>query len=491
MPRPDLPLFDNNIQDLQLENFLKHVFSDPVTFPQSIWRIEHVEQALNILDFITPPSHSLPETNNLNSFDATSKPYSSTVKKTKQFSKSTVALLLDFLKMLGKIETIYSPFYEVKTVNLLYEFAGVNAVEHPEVGAEIYDSAISQRSLQILNNILLLNRSKIDTLANPRLLKGLILFSKKDHLSVESLFLIFRLLFLFSSTGTLVSQLEDYGGISSYAQCVQRILSDDKREQPIYVNAICEILKTLFNFLQHGIRAKDLLQPNLICSILYQFSLYSEWPMSPPHSHAIHALLFDPTYLWCTKENVSFICLNILDPCLDNLLTGLPSKPNIENENSILPLFHLLINTAKHEPSLLKEILTPPDPKPRLTENLLKLFTCIELPRLKQCAEELMSALFRDNMPELVEYTGIGPVAGMLVNRNLFTPEVLSKLKLSADPNEEDLAWKSMSMEEREREAEKIFKGLERLKQLGFITPVHPTSSQPIEQENISFESDA
>ncbi|RIA98636.1 guanine nucleotide exchange factor [Glomus cerebriforme] len=407
------------------------------------------------------------------------------------------------------------------------------------------DTPVTQESLTCIANMLLLKECTRDLLYKYKGISSVCQLLKDNGISIKTQFLLSRILFLMTiKPQPVVQSLIDNLGIidilhNSLNKLVDQLnssLKEDTNSLPITrVMVLNEQLKLLFNLMMNDpeverdnlvqgerksveVSNKDnvnkfenLLLPTL--KILLKVPISTQLPLSPPHSHAIHALLNFPIEpyksIWfppslSSKKEQYIICYNLIDtlksiiymvdPDKENVATGVVSKNDPDFDEIITPLVVLLRKIAEEDNNakiLIREELLPDNidrSKPlekgnSLSARLIRLMTSVMLPHLKNNVSELLFALCDQDANLFVHHVGYGNAAGFLLSKNIMISPSSSNTTYSDRPinpitgqyyDTELPSLSNMTDEEKEREAEKLFVLFERLKKTGVMDVVNP-----------------
>ncbi|KAJ3274996.1 hypothetical protein HDV01_001502 [Terramyces sp. JEL0728] len=225
-------------------------------------------------------------------------------------------------------------------------------------------------------------------------------------------------------------------------------------------------------------------------------------PMSPPHIHAINALMNFPAKplksIWLPSNSLSMV--ELLVKILHSSVKSLSPDNNPDfcedtafggpADQAIIPLLILLkklagIDEAKQY--LLGKIMpknldrTKPLTKGTFLPNcLIRCLTAVHLLNTRDFICELMITLCDNDSDQFVGYVGYGNAAGFLYNKGI--PSKYSKSNLSEEEHDSNIdpitgtikqdkpdPWDGMTDEEKERESERLFVLFDRLNKTGVI----------------------
>ncbi|CAG8590982.1 631_t:CDS:2, partial [Acaulospora colombiana] len=172
------------------------------------------------------------------------------------------------------------------------------------------------------------------------------------------------------------------------------------------------------------------------------------------------------------------------------------SKYGVDFDEVITPLVALLKKLADEDDSaknIERNRLLPDDvdrSKPlekgdSFSARLIRLMTSVMLPNLRDSVGELLYTLCDQDANVFIYHIGYGNGAGFLMSRNIMIPPPSAKQYVhnsdkSINPitgqylDDEPPSLASMTDEEKEREAERLFVLFERLKKTGVVDVVNP-----------------
>ncbi|CAI2168710.1 5134_t:CDS:2, partial [Funneliformis geosporum] len=410
---------------------------------------------------------------------------------------------------------------------------------HPESGSN--ETPVIQESLTCLANTLLLEESTRELFDKYKCVPGVCQFLKDEEISIKTQFLLSRILFVMTVNPqpAVQSLIDDLGIIDILFKIVSKYVEElsgsnsssreDINSLPITrVMVLNEQLKLLFNLMMNDPKIErdndlqekgksvdcpskfeKLLLP--VLKILLKISRSMQIPLSPPHSHAIHALLNFPIEpyksIWfppsSEKKEQYVICYNLIDMLRSMIYTVVKNDHDeiiSKNENNldcfdeiITPLVVLIKKLADEDDNakilIGRELLPdnvdrskPLEKGDNLTSRLIRLMTSVMLPHLKDNVSELLFSLCDQDANLFVHNVGYGNAVGFLMNRNIMIPPSTTAKysEKSINPitgqyyDNELPSLSNMTDEEKEREAEKLFVLFERLKKTGVMNVVNP-----------------
>ncbi|CAH1758891.1 14584_t:CDS:10 [Entrophospora sp. SA101] len=393
------------------------------------------------------------------------------------WNENVKALALQTIKVLGR---------DTKGCDYLFSEEGFKILLNHA------DNIISQESLTCIANSLLLK----DSTRN--------LFEKYN-----SQFLLSRILFIITvSSLSATKQLVDdlgiidvlYKNISNIVKELSSLDYDSKKESSSpYTNEMIlnEQLKLLFNLMMNYPKLAslyhcnnddkennndkgkvkenntkfDILLPPIL-EIILELKPPSPLPLSPPHSHAIHALLNFPVELILFPTSTSSQSTNQQQQQQQNLPKSSKKKSNNNDQNNQYLILYKLIDilktmifiTIKGDPDsvineydkydvdfdetitplivllkrlaegnqtaklILRNNLLPDDvTKPlekgdSLSARLIRVMTSVLLPNLKESISNLLFTLCDEDAHLFVHHVGYGNAAGFLMTKNILIP---------------------------------------------------------------------
>ncbi|RGB33087.1 guanine nucleotide exchange factor [Rhizophagus diaphanus] len=444
-------------------------------------------------------------------------------------------LALQTLKILGRDANGCGHLFTDKGFKILLTHTKLQSTEPKS------DTLVTQESLTCIANMLLLKESTRDLFDKYKCISSICQFFKDNGISIKTQFLLSRILFLMTvKPQPAVQPLIDnlgiidilYNYISKHLEQLSLPNSSSKEDinsLPITrVMVLNEQLKLLFNLMMNDpkIERDNLVQGSNnsnkfeklllpILNILLKVPKSTPLPLSPPHSHAIHALLNFPIEpyksLWfppsSSKKEQYRVCFDLIDmfksmiymavkndPDKENAAAGGASNNNLDFDEIITPLVVLLRKLADDDDYakiLIKEELLPDNidrSKPlekgdSFSARLIGLMTSVMLPHLKDSISELLFILCNQDANLFVHHVGYGNAAGFLLSKNIMMPPSSSNTSHSDKPinpvtgqycENEPPSLSNMTDEEKEREAEKLFVLFERLKKTGVMDVVNP-----------------
>ncbi|KAF0534783.1 guanine nucleotide exchange factor [Gigaspora margarita] len=404
---------------------------------------------------------------------------------------------------------------------------------------DVVDTPVAQEALTCIANALLLEEGTRDLFEKHNCISKVCLGLKDVKISIKTQFLYSRILFLVTiKPSPIVKQLIDdleiidilHNTINNLVKGISSSTIVEPSPSPITrVTLLNEQLKFLFNLMHYDPKivreegkGKNQELPSkfekllpVIIKIITDLPPPSPLPLSPPHSHAIHALLNFPVVpyksIWFPSEQKSQQYA-LLDKFLEILKTmvfiAVNGDPDVGIENGqkkygvdfdeVIPPLVALIRKLAEEDELARisarNKLLPDDvdrSKPLekgdcLSARLIRLMTSAMLPNLKDGVSELLYVICDQDVNLFIHHVGYGNAAGFLMNRNIMIPPLTSssKQKVHSDKSinpitgqyleDEAPSLSDMTDEEKEREAERLFVLFERLKKTGVMNVVNP-----------------
>ncbi|KAK9764940.1 hypothetical protein K7432_007131 [Basidiobolus ranarum] len=440
------------------------------------------------------------------------------------WDQKALLLVLQGLKMLCR---------EVDAAKSLYTSEGIRALmRHSELLPTTSgdDSVTVQESLRCLANCLLLDASTRRIFYNEGGVGFVASKILSSSLSMDSEFLFGRILFLATvSSPEAVSTLADNAEfLSKIDSIICKCISPPSAvSSSVFSSAmiISEYLKMLFNMITNFVSCTDTKNPEdddqaskqelsakysslipTLIRVVTEIPYDNSAPVSPPHSHVIHVLLnisitgLEP--LWFSQDSQEpYILVTTLIEMLKGVLSNCfaedtHSSDDLTSLDSFLPPFLILMsNLARensHACSLMKESLLPENidrSKPlgkgqSVSDYLISLLTAGAVNRTKDTAGEFIYILCDQDASKFVDQVGYGNAIGFLTNRGIPFSHPTSHSQgengSSVNPvtgqyvDKEAPDLSTMTDEEKEQEAERLFVLFERLNKTGVIKVKNP-----------------
>ncbi|CAG8457461.1 15842_t:CDS:2 [Funneliformis mosseae] len=447
---------------------------------------------------------------------------------------------LQVLKILGRDAKGCDNLFSDEGFKILLIHANLLDPESGSKSSIIADTPVTQESLTCIANTLLLEENTRELFDKYKCVPGVCQFLKDEGISIKTQFLLSRILFVMTvrPQPAVQSLIDDLGIIDVLFKSISKYVeelsssnnssSEDINSLPITrVMVLNEQLKLLFNLMMNDpkierdnnlqVKGKSVECPSKfeklllpVLKILLKIPKSMQLPLSPPHSHAIHALLNFPVEpyksIWfppsSEKKEQYVVCYNLIDMLKSMVYTIVKNDPDeiiSKNENNldfdeiITPLVVLIKKLADEDNDakiLIGNELLPDNvdrSKPlekgdSLTSRLIRLMTSVMLPHLKDNVSELLFSLCDQDANLFVHNVGYGNAAGFLMNRNIMIPPSTTAKYSDKSINpitgqyfdNELPSLSNMTDEEKEREAEKLFVLFERLKKTGVMNVVNP-----------------
>ncbi|CAO3599773.1 unnamed protein product [Absidia cylindrospora] len=438
------------------------------------------------------------------------------------------------LKLLGRNTQGAEALFSEKGILQLMKITGLD----DDADDLFQDTPSTHEGLKCVANCILLDENTKLRLENNQGVAacGKILQSNAN-LSMETQFLICRILFfLTANRRDIVLQLMDYDIVTSTTKLltenVNRIIDNGNTinmTTPINpVSVVNEALKMLFNVIlayQHQpSTALDAFRECLlpILQIILLIPPPRPLPLSPPHSHAIHALMQYPcsiiVQMWNENKHALFPAVEDDKECRllvvkkmtellhDSLLYLIPdgessTPPDRQHYNldAILSPMVLVIRNLAYGDIRLRSLMadallpqqsdrmTPVHQGKRLSAYLIRLMTSAMLPQTRNAVCETLFVVCDQDANQFTNKVGYGNAIGFLVNKGIAMeppgeqghdndPSIINPITgqyVSAE-RDQGPALADMTDEEKEREAEKLFVLFERLKRIGIIDVENP-----------------
>jgi len=437
-------------------------------------------------------------------------------------------------------------------ISLLMEYAGLQPTgkgkkseDAIEPTKEFNDIVIE--SMKCLSNALLQHRQSQEFFDNNNGIKALLVNLKEvKNKSLQAQFLILRLIFLSTIYQENTSEvMDEYNVIEDLIDLFQPILENISESSKTfsttilpgeisYSIVISEILKVLFNMMVNERKKDTDIQNSALITVdediakkyerfiplIVEYFVKSDMPnppLSPPYTHAIHALMNFPVKGFESKffPDGDYSIIDVLSNILEVTIKQSNISHSMENDDSVLingapadsvlpPLIILMTNLVEDNTearSKLKERILPSDfdrSKPlnvgeSIRACLIRLMTNTLLGNSRETISTLLYTLCDSNANKFVNQVGYGNAIGYLVNHQL-----MGELNNTVDENapkdkninpitgqieseEKEDPFKNMTDEEKEREAERLFVLFDRLNKTGVIK-VMP---KPADSDNI------
>ncbi|KAI5844586.1 guanine nucleotide exchange factor [Morchella snyderi] len=361
------------------------------------------------------------------------------------------------------------------------------------------DISTSREALRCLANALLLNQDCRQTFAD--LGYALKAAERFKTASIEDEFLLSRILFLVTFTPPIPPELLDTTLPTSLTVALDRHTRTAHTQ--MQEMALTETLKLLFNLGHHTSSPKLLITLPMLLNLLTTIKL----PTPPLQGIIIHlinvplSLPLTPTPELFPRDDESKVVDRLIA-----ILDAATHDPDLDDD--AIPLVTLLRKLLELTPPpvtahMQKVLLPAPEERdaPLGTSNtlpsrLLRLSAAASAPGLRDHVASLLFELSGSSPERYVENVGYGYAVGLLVSRGLdggmgsgsagsevgnerkvnpVTGQWVEKEPVMADP------FEGMTMEEKEREAEKMFVLFERLKKTGVIDVKNPVQ-QAVEE---------
>lgn len=466
-----------------------------------------------------------------------------------EWGDETKFLALQALRILCREPEGCEDVITASGISLLMEYAGLKSIgkgkkSEDEVEPTTEFNAIVIESMKCLANALLQNRQSQEFFDSNNGIKALLVNLKEvKNKSLQAQFLILRLIFLSTiyqeSTRTV---MDEYNAIEDLIDLFQPILENISESSKTfsttilpgeisYSIVISEILKVLFNMMVNERRKDTDIQASAMITVdedtakkyerfiplIVQYFVKSEMPnppLSPPYTHAIHALMNFPVkgFEQFFFPDGDYSIIDVLSNILEVTIKQSNISHSMENDDSVNingvpadsvlpPLVILMTNIVAADEQArakLKERILPDDvdrSKPlnvgeSIRASLIRLMTNTLLGNSRETISTLLYTLCDNNANKFVNQVGYGNAIGYLVNHQL-----MGELNNTVDENapkdkninpitgqiedeKKEDPFKNMTDEEKEREAEKLFVLFDRLNKTGVIK-VTPKMGDP------------
>ncbi|KAI8344103.1 guanine nucleotide exchange factor [Chlamydoabsidia padenii] len=471
----------------------------------------------------------------------------------KTWNEQTLTLGLETLKLLGRTTQGSEVLFSEKGTQALVKISGLDDID------SFQDTPPTHEALKCMANCILLDEKTKTYLENNNGIRACgKLLQSRPVLSIQVQFLICRILFFMTvNRSDIVKELMNYDIAQSTEKIlmenVQRIKQDKTIDMAAPINPVSvvnEALKMLFNMIlaygrqqqQEGstdttttpITAPDYFRQCLIpiLDIIFLIPPPQPLPISPPHSHAIHALMQYPCSvivdIWREHKNDifqspdltveqgrAFVAKKMTELLQDSLMYLIPDEDPDEqappdrqhyNIDAILsPIILVIRNLAHGDPNLRPLIannllpqqsdrMMPVNQGKGLPAYLIRLMTSAMLPQTRDAVCETMFVLCDEDATRFTQKVGYGNAIGFLVNKGIAMepPQETQQDDNNGDTDNDNQqinpitgqyvsaerdqgpALADMTDEEKEREAEKLFVLFERLKKTGIIDVENP-----------------
>jgi len=469
-----------------------------------------------------------------------------------EWSDKTKFLALQALRILCREPEGCEGVFTSSGISLLMEYAGLKPTGKGKKSEDIIEPTkefnnIVIESMKCLSNALLQNRQSQEFFDNNNGIKSLLVNLKEvKNNSLQAQFLILRLIFLSTIYQENTSEvMDEYNAIEDLIDLFQPILENISESSKTfsttilpgeisYSIVISEILKVLFNMMVNEKKKDTDIQSSASITVdeeiakkyerfiplIVEYFVKSNMPnppLSPPYTHAIHALMNFPVKGFESKffPNEDYSIIDVLSDVLEVTIKQSNISHSMENDDAALingspadsvlpPLIILMTNLVEDNTearSKLKERILPSEfnrSKPlnvgeSIRACLIRLMTNTLLGNSRETISTLLYTLCDSNANVFVNQVGYGNAIGYLVNHQLMG-ELNNTVDENApndqninpitgqieDDNKED-PFKNMTDEEKEREAERLFVLFDRLNKTGVIK-VMP---KPADADNI------
>jgi len=457
-----------------------------------------------------------------------------------EWSDETKFLALQALRILCREPEGCEDVFTATGISLLMEYAKLKPTGKGKKSEDVIEptkefNKIVIESMKCLANALLQNRQSQEFFDNNNGIRSLLVNLKEvKNKSLQAQFLILRLIFLSTIYQENTSEvMDEYNVIEDLIDLFQPILENISESSKTfsttilpgeisYSIVISEILKVIFNMMVNERKKDTDIQGSAIITVdeeiakkyerfiplIVEYFVKSDMPnppLSPPYTHAIHALMNFPVKGFESKffPDGDYSLIDVLSKILDVTIKQSNISHSMENDDAVLingapadsilpPLIILMTNLVEDDVQArekLKEEILPSEfdrSKPlnvgeSLRACLIRLMTNTLLGNSRETISTLLYTLCDSNANKFVNQVGYGNAIGYLVNHQLMG-ELNNTVDENApkdkninpitgqieDENKED-PFKNMTDEEKEREAEKLFVLFDRLNKTGVI----------------------
>jgi len=458
-----------------------------------------------------------------------------------EWGDETKFLALQALRILCREPEGCEDVFTASGISLLMEYAGLKPLGKGKKSEDVIEPTkefndIVIESMKCLANALLQNRQSQEYFDNNNGIKSLLVNLKEvKNKSLQAQFLILRLIFLSTiyqeNTRTV---MDEYNVIEDLIDLFQPILEHISESSKTfsttilpgeisYSIVISEVLKVLFNMMVNEKKNSTDIQNSANITVdeeiakkyerfiplIVQYFVKSEMPnppLSPPYTHAIHALMNFPVkgFESFFFPDGDYSLIDVLSNILEVTIKQSNISHSMENDDSattingvpadsiLPPLVILMTNLVTDDTqarSKLKERILPSQfdrSKPlnvgeSIRACLIRMMTNTLLGNSRETISTLLYTLCDSNANKFVNQVGYGNAIGYLVNHQL-----MGELNTTVDENAPDNQninpitgqyeeetkedpFKNMTDEEKEREAERLFVLFDRLNKTGVI----------------------
>ncbi|KAF2739708.1 hypothetical protein EJ04DRAFT_287920 [Polyplosphaeria fusca] len=416
--------------------------------------------------------------------------------------------LLEDLKVYGRSAENSDPIFTDHGLRTLSRYAFENT-----------HTASSQEALRVIANALLLEPKTRQIFVTLGYAPNAAERFKTEDINDE--FLLARILFLLSyDTNLDYEKLVNENHLAesiniALARHSKRYSKSSRRlsqmhTHPMDLMALSETLKLMFNITHFYPDLSEHFSKSIphIFKILVRRKIPSP-PLQAPVNYLINALI--NLDLEDKKgQQVKFLGMNAVFPNLDqkcnaehliNVLdNAIVAYTESELDNQIAPVLTLIRRIYEIAPESVKKymewLLLPTDEErsrplgksDTLSSRLLQLSTSAVTPSLRGSISSMMFELSGKDAAKFVHNVGYGFASGFLMSNNIQMPESAMEAHATADASsvpvnpitgqrldaEEESEAPPMTMEEKEREAERLFVLFERLKATGVVNVKNP-----------------
>jgi len=457
-----------------------------------------------------------------------------------EWGDETKFLALQALRILCREPEGCEDVITASGISLLMEYAGLKSIgkgkkSEDEIEPTTEFNAIVIESMKCLANALLQNRQSQEFFDSNNGIRALLVNLKEvKNKSLQAQFLILRLIFLSTiyqeNTRTV---MDEYNVIEDLIDLFHPILENISESSKTfsttilpgeisYSIVISEILKVLFNMMVNERKKDTDIQASAMITvdedtakkyerfipIIVQYFVKSEMPnppLSPPYTHAIHALMNFPVkgFEQFFFPDGDYSIIDVLSNILEVTIKQSNISHSMENDDSVNingvpadsvlpPLVILMTNLVADDVQArarLKERILPDDvdrSKPlnvgeSIRASLIRLMTNTLLGNSRETISTLLYTLCDNNANKFVNQVGYGNAIGYLVNHQLMgelnntvdenapKDQNINPITGQIEDEKKEDPFKNMTDEEKEREAEKLFVLFDRLNKTGVI----------------------
>ncbi|KAH9264225.1 hypothetical protein BASA83_012304 [Batrachochytrium salamandrivorans] len=495
-----------------------------------------------LLHSLTTTSTTIPTTTTTSTTTSTTTAAESSVHNNcVAWPPSVTALALQAMRILSRERVGCEAIYTQEVMDMLAKYSTLDRPNPTVASTQFQNDIVVMEALKCLSNVLLQDAHIRSLFATSSYIATISVYIGIPSLSIGVVFLLSRLVFLGTVGNKAATAIAIQSGVcDSMAYHLNNINSKTLICTPsekwiTETAATNEILKAAFNLsvpvsqlsggnglptLFGGPRSatdavaasddshRDELGQSFKALLRASIDVFIHTPatsasISPPHSHAINMMMNMPvtslaeTWFPCRDYTVVRTSVAMLSSTLMDVFprkdVAVDEKDNVPDDHlamidgtdvdqALPPILILMRSWARGDEgarAVLKELLMPDD--------------IVTMLQIRDCVSELLYAICKENVSDLVAYVGYGHAAGFLMNSGMLgsvppsQPVASEHSKDTSQLNEEinpitgeyrrendgrSKELDNMSEEEREREAEKLMVLINRLEKTGVIQVV-------------------